>query len=213
MQYTVFSGLGNANDYPEYDESDNKETATVDPRLQYCDDLLNKINGTKDLESCCIYPEFVLKNDFPEESECETKCREIHTNETYRDTDEENCCNLRCDFERIGYLLYSTDPNIKPQTNVQGLINGFMQSENYNEVWEPIVRSTVTRCDDNAIGTNDFVYCNVVSSSFYHAVICSMKEFFLRCPDQFWNPKKLEKCDKLYRPYLMNCQDMFGVDV
>jgi hypothetical protein len=113
-----------------------------------------------------------------------------------------DCCYYICILKEVRFLKFSTDPNIRPVPDVEGYIRLLMQSVDNDPVWEPVIRSSSSRCFYDADGTdNDFI-CQVVPSTIIYMSQCNFKENFLKCP--YWNPYKIEKCQALYE-LVENC--------
>lgn len=204
--YTSTQETQNGNDTSD-------DTTTLTPQQKTCQELKKEMDYFMyvpfeiALEGCCAYPYLTVQ--YPSDDECKnTKCQ----NMTYRGGAENHitaCCMWKCILENNGYLIYSTDPNIKPQTNVNGLISAFMHSKKYNDVWEPIVRTSTVKCYDDTEGMGRDDSCTDIPGSFSYTVFCSMREFFLRCPDQFWNLENMDRCENLYRPWMLECLDVY----
>jgi hypothetical protein len=94
--------------------------------------------------------------------------------------------------------MFSTDPNIKPEISLQGLLNVIKLSDDYDEAWAPIVETSVKRCFDDCYGMREsYGYmCEVIPMVITPVTFCSSKENFLKCPDQHWNPNNLSYCEK-----------------
>lgn len=165
------------------------------------------------MEVCCPYPYLGL--NLPNDVDCANSVCANYSilPSAFGGDNKRICCIWKCILTNSGYLIFSTDPNIAPQTNVNGLIDVFLNSRNYDPAWEPIVRTSTVKCYDDAEGMNIGKYCDDLSDSFRYSVICSMRDFFLRCPDQFWNPKKWDHCEKVYRPWVLECLDTYLIGV
>jgi hypothetical protein len=123
------------------------------------------------------------------------------------------CCNLVCYLTSNGFLTFSTDPNLKPELNLEGIIRGLKASEFYDESWEPIIELSTRRCYEDCYGLRESYgyFCDVIPRMFGPIEICSKKENFLKCPSQHWNPKKLEKCN-IVRQYMEECFQIYKED-
>lgn len=172
----------------------------MDPYLKKCSDA-PKGNGTLRMADCCKIPAFYTTAESLEM--CGNKCY----NETYPDT--LGCCRDICILTEIGFLIYSTDPNVMPQTDPRGLVYAYMLSVNNDPVWEPVVRSSVTRCFDDARGLEEDsgYHCGVIPFSLAIIHYCSILELFSKCP--YWNPEELSECDKM-REWIRECETIFS---
>jgi hypothetical protein len=97
-----------------------------------------------------------------------------------------------CWLKKNKILLYSTDPNFKPEVNIDAVIISFNESVNGDKEWEPIIKNSFDRCYHDRIGTVDGFHCDVIPKSFYSVLECAYKEQYLKCPN--YNPKKLDNC-------------------
>jgi hypothetical protein len=109
-------------------------------------------------------------------------------------------------MKKAGYLIYTSDPNVMPKTNVQGLINVVQASEDFNEAWRPIVHKIVVKCHENAIKSDHPLNnrCRVIPFSYFTTQHCANMEMFLNCPQEFQNKTLSNECTTL-RQYVSNC--------
>lgn len=110
-----------------------------------------------------------------------------------------------CLYEKLGVLLFSTDPNVKPQVSLDALIASFLNSVGNNRLWEPIIKKAFNRCFDDRFGTSDGYLCDVIPSSLESVICCTYKETFLKCPN--YNPNGISSC-KETREYLEMCYEV-----
>lgn len=119
----------------------------------------------------------------------------LHLCKDYKD-DENNCCLRICSLKQIEVLLFSTDPNMKPQVNYEGLTYSFLLSIDNDTRWEPVIRASTSRCYYDQFGTTDGYQCDVIPNSLYNVIECSYKENFLKCPN--YNPNEISECKETY---------------
>lgn len=168
----------------------------------YCKDLIKAMGEVGDNWTlCCVYPDLFAISGFSDDKsfddifvKCYNECNFTFYLESW---EAWLCCYRICILREVGFLLFSTDPNIMPQTNVQGVINIYMTSVQNDPAWEPIIRSSVNRCFDEA-NAFEFTYeCGVIPSSLKFIYECCFIEQFLKCP--YWNPDKREECPVIYK--------------
>lgn len=106
----------------------------------------------------------------------------------------------------IGMFRYSTDPNILPEIDPEGIIRAFLLSVDNDPIWEPIIRSSTMRCYQDDIGTSAGVFdCGVIPQSFWTVALCAMKENYLKCPN--FNANNTKGCDESYQ-YMQECFEL-----
>jgi hypothetical protein len=146
-----------------------------------------------DLKLCCKYPELVMPLEIDEQ--CQAECKIKFSEFT-------NCCYLVCVLREVGFLRFSTDPNMMPIPDVQGVIKSYMYSVEDDPTWEPVIKSSASRCFEDSHGIDNEYDCSVVPKSLQYMVQCSFIENFLKCP--VWNPKKINECAAAYK-YVSEC--------
>jgi hypothetical protein len=145
--------------------------------------------------------------------ECTSYCLEKWDDPKKKKSQEEfdsymYCCRLVCVLTEMGFLKFSTDPNLKPETDSRGFINTLKQSQYYTEVWDPIIESSTRRCYDDCNGYDgSYGYiCDVVPDIIVPILKCSTKEHFLKCPEQHWDQSDYTKC-AIVREYVQECSN------
>jgi hypothetical protein len=138
---------------------------------------------------CCKYPTLVIwKHQL---DDCVNFCED-----SKEDGDKHTCCIKICILKELGVLLFSTDPNMKPQVDHKGLSYSFLLSVGNDTSWEPIIRSSTSRCFDDRFGFTDGYQCDVIPLSLFEVITCCYKENFLKCPN--YNPKRVSGCKATY---------------
>jgi hypothetical protein len=187
------------NDYNFQSEDNDTDSTTIDPYLSHCYSLGEKMyivedeNGFKNAipaTKCCDYPNIDHISNLS--STCLINCKNEAKNPVpgkYSGFDYESCCFTVCHLTEHGYLRFSTDPNLKPETDVEGLISSLKSTEFYTEAWEPIIEASTRRCYDDCFGfeASYGYFCDVIPRTMYAIVTCSQKENFLKCPQQHWD--------------------------
>lgn len=92
------------------------------------------------------------------------------------------CCFKICLFEKLGVLIFSTDPNLKPEIRREGIAYSFLLSVDGDTRWEPVILSSTSRCFDDRFGFIDGYDCNTIPMSLYEVIGCCYKQNFLKCP-------------------------------
>lgn len=190
--------------------SDGNDETTIDPQRALCTKLLSDMGSSSepdkdiyDQYECCINPEiFTWSNIF---EECVKVCGGNETIDTIQvdATEEYNCCKMVCVLTKMEFLIFSPDPNIKPEVDIKGIIKVYMLSVNNDPAWEPIVQSATQRCFEDSYGLFPGFFCGVIPNSLQELTNCVYKEFFLKCP--YWNQKELSRCEAA-REYQKECQ-------
>jgi hypothetical protein len=215
--------LDESNFLENYYDSDNDtdtvdvSSTTIDPYIAYCESLEQgaeiltlEHTGEKyiGMHHCCKIPRFddALNHDLYLECEEEGK----RTNITFKYDEDGNyyayCCQIITTLTEGGFLKFSTDPNVKPETDVRRLISIMEMAAKDKLEWVPVVTNSAKRCYDDCFGLEAaYGYsCLVVPNILETITMCSEKENFLKCPEKYWNPDKLSMCTEK-RKYVEEC--------